>query len=206
MSDRPIGMVNAKQSQHARVDYGDRPQPDRGVDPPITLTGRLADRDSWQAEHCPIVAALDIIGTRSAFVILREAFYGASRFEQFVNRTQLSEPVTATKLKELTEAGLLTKEPYREPGQRTRSAYRLTQKGAELLPALVALFSWGTRWQLPDGPQVELAHAHCGGLVTSVLTCEQGHALDTDTVELRPRRRPRTGAVRGRTGAGTKGA
>lgn len=174
--------------------------------PPITLAGRLADRDSWQAENCPIVAALDVVGTRSAFVILREAFYGASRFEQFVHRTQLSEPVTATKLRELTEAGLLTREPYREPGQRTRSAYRLTQMGTELLPALTALFSWGTRWQLSDGPRVELAHVDCGGPVTSVLQCERGHAVDAGDVELRSKRRPASGTVRSRTGAVTRGA
>lgn len=201
MSDRATGTTSARQTTRARTGRADRPHPDRGAHPLITLTGRLADRDSWQAENCPIVAALDVIGTRSAFVILREAFYGASRFEQFVHRAQLSEPVTATKLKELTEAGLLTKEPYREPGQRTRSAYRLTEKGAELVPALIALFSWGTRWQLTDAPRVELAHADCGGVVTSVLQCERGHAVDAGAVQLRPKRRPPSGTVRSRTRA-----
>jgi DNA-binding HxlR family transcriptional regulator len=170
----------------------DRTQGDADVDPPIILAGKLADRDTWQAEHCPIVAALEVLGTRSAFVILREAFYGATRFEQFVSRTQLSEPVTAIKLKELTEAGLLTKEPYRIPRQRTRNAYRLTQKGVELLPVLAALFSWGTYWQVADRQQVELAHVDCGGLVTPVLQCEHGHTVDAGTVELRSKREQRT--------------
>lgn len=159
----------------------------------VQLTGRLADRDSWRAERCPIVAALEVIGTRSAFVILREALYGASRFEQFVSRTELSEPVTAAKLRELTEAGLLAREPYQEPGQRTRSAYRLTDKGAELLPALTALFSWGSRWQVAGGPRVQMAHAGCGGEVSAVLRCEHGHPIGTGEVELRPKgRRPRS--------------
>ena len=176
------------------------PQPDPGVAQHITLTGPLADRDSWRADACPIVAALDVLGTRSAFVILREAFYGASRFEQFVKRTQLSEPVMATRLKELTEVGVLAKEPYREPGERTRNAYRLTEKGAELLPALTALFSWGSRWQLSGPQQVELAHADCGGLVTSVLQCERGHPVDAGAVELRSMHRRRELVVQGRAG------
>ena len=187
-------------------DHAEHLRPDQGADPHITLTGRLADRDSWRADNCPIVAALDVIGTRSAFVIMREALYGASRFEQFVKRTQLSEPVIATRLRELTEAGLLAKEPYREPGERTRNAYRLTEKGADLLPALTALFSWGTRWQLSSRPPVELAHSDCGGLVTSVLYCEHGHIVDPSTVELRPTRNQRDGTARSPSEADPKRA
>ena len=54
-------------------------------------------------------------------MILREAFYGATRFEEFVERAGISEPVAAARLRELTAEGLLEKVPYREPGQRTRS-------------------------------------------------------------------------------------
>ena len=182
------------------------PQPDPGMDQHITLTGPLADRDSWRADACPIVAALDVLGTRSAFIILREAFYGASRFEQFVNRTQLSEPVMATRLKELTEVGVLAKEPYRDPGERTRNAYRLTQKGAELLPALTALFSWGSRWQLSGHQRVELAHADCGSLVTSVLQCEHGHPVAPGMIQLRSTHQRRVGLAQGHGGVRSRRA
>ena len=90
-------------------------------------------------------------GPRSAYVIMREAFYGATRFEEFVERTGISEPVVAARLRELTDEGLLEKVPYQEPGQRTRSAYRLTEKGSDLLPVLVAMMRWGDRWLFPDG-------------------------------------------------------
>ena len=95
--------------------------------------------------------ALNVVRNRSAFLILREAFYGATRFEEFAERTGLSEPVTATRLRELTDEGLLEREPYQEPGQRTRRAYRLTEKGSDLLPVLVALMQWGDKWVLPGG-------------------------------------------------------
>jgi len=83
--------------------------------------------------------------------------------------------VTATRLRELTDAGLLEREPYREPGQRTRHAYRLTEKGSDLLPAFVALMQWGDKWVLPGGAGVEIRHQGCGSAVTAELRCAHGH-------------------------------
>jgi DNA-binding HxlR family transcriptional regulator len=154
----------------------------------IQMTGALDPRDGWVAEHCPMAAALDIVRNRAAFLILREAFYGATRFEEFAERTRLSEPVTAARLQELTGEGLLTREPYREPGQRTRQAYRLTEKGAELLPVLVALMQWGDRWEQSSGARVEIRHRDCGAPVTAQLRCAHDHAVDGDELELAARR------------------
>jgi DNA-binding HxlR family transcriptional regulator len=150
----------------------------------------LAPRESWPPinDHCAIARTLGVVSTRTAFLILREAFYGATRFEQFAERAQISEPVAAARLKELTEAGLLTKVPYREPGQRTRSAYELTDKGADLLPVLVALFDWGDRWLFDPGARIGLNHAGCGAQVHAVLACEAGHRVPADDVEITRRR------------------
>jgi DNA-binding HxlR family transcriptional regulator len=150
----------------------------------IDLTGRLAPRDAWTADGCSVVKALEVIRTRSAFLILREAFYGATRFDEFTERARLSEPVTAARLRELTEAGILTREPYQEPGQRTRSRYLLTDKGAELLPVLVALMQWGDRWEQDRGAPVEIRHAGCGGRVSAQLRCEHDHTVPGDKLEL----------------------
>jgi DNA-binding HxlR family transcriptional regulator len=132
--------------------------------------------------------ALDVVRTKSAFLVLREAFYGATRFEEFVSRTQLSEPVAAARLRELTAEGLLEREPYQEPGQRTRRAYRLTEKGSDLLPVLVALMQWGDRWVLPGGARVEVRHHDCGAAVRAELRCEHDHAVAADELELARRR------------------
>src|SRR5450755_5172358 len=112
---------------------------------PLQLAGQLNPRENWTAAACPIARAMEVVGTRSAFLILREAFYGTTRFDDFAQRVGLSEPVAAARLRELVRDGLLEHEPYREPGQRTRQAYRLTPKGAELFPTLVALMEWGDR-------------------------------------------------------------
>src|SRR5690349_23686498 len=113
----------------------------------VRMTGVLEPRGGWEASRCSIARALDVVSTRTAFLLLREAYYGATRFEEFANRVGTSEPVTAARLRDLVAAGLLVKEPYREPGQRTRHGYRLTAKGEELLPVIVALMQWGDRWE-----------------------------------------------------------
>lgn len=157
----------------------------------IAMTGALEPRGGWEARHCSIAKALEVVHTRSAFLILREAFYGATRFEEFSRQTGLSEPVTATRLRELEQAGLLAREPYREPGQRTRQLYRLTEMGADLLPALVALMQWGDRWLQRDRAPVELHHSGCGAKVRAELRCAEGHPVDLKDLDLvLPARRP----------------
>jgi DNA-binding HxlR family transcriptional regulator len=150
----------------------------------IQMTGPLDPREDWTAELCSIGFALDAVRNRSSFLILREAFYGATRFEEFVDRTRLSEPVCAARLRELTAEGILRREPYQEPGQRTRHAYQLTDKGADLLPVLAALMQWGDRWQQKHGAPVELRHAGCGGRVGIELRCSEDHAVSREELEL----------------------
>jgi DNA-binding HxlR family transcriptional regulator len=128
--------------------------------------------------------ALEVVSSRSALLILREAFYGTTRFDDFAERVGISEPVTAARLRELVDDGLLQREPYRSPGQRTRMAYRLTDKGAELLPVLVALMQWGDRWLQPTGAPVVLRHRDCGDDVHVQLGCKAGHQVNSADLEL----------------------
>jgi DNA-binding HxlR family transcriptional regulator len=153
------------------------------------MTGSLEPRGGWTADGCTIAKALDEIPTRSAFLILREAFYGTTRFDDFARRVGISEPVTAARLRELVDHGLLEREDYREPGQRTRQRYRLTEKGADLLPALVALMQWGDRWLDDRGGPVELRHRDCGEAVSVELRCAAGHSVGADELDLARRRR-----------------
>jgi DNA-binding HxlR family transcriptional regulator len=160
-----------------------------GMEHALRMTGTLEPRGAWSADGCTIAKALEIIPTRSAFLILREAFYGTSRFDDFAERVGISEPVTAERLRELVDQGLLEREDYREPGQRTRQRYRLTDKGAELFPALVALMQWGDKWLDERGGPVELRHRGCGEPVAVELRCAAGHQVDSDELDLAVRRR-----------------
>src|SRR3954447_23836405 len=150
----------------------------------LRLTGRLEPRGAWTAERCPIAKSLDVLTTRSAFLILREAFYGTTRFDDFAERVGVSEPVTAARLRELVDDGLLEREDYREPGQRTRKRYRLTEKGADLFPVLAALMQWGDRWVDDRGGPVGLRHRDCGEPVAVELRCAAGHEVDPDELDL----------------------
>jgi DNA-binding HxlR family transcriptional regulator len=144
----------------------------------LSLTGTLGDRDSWRADRCSMDRAFGVLGTRSAVLILREAFYGATRFEEFVRRVRITEAVAAARLRELVEAGLLERTPYREPGSRTRHEYLLTGPGQEVLPVLLALMQWGDRHLTgADGPPLLLTHTGCGARVSVEVRCASGHEV-----------------------------
>ena len=155
----------------------------------LRLTGALEPRSGWKAERCTIAKALAVLSTRSALLIMREAFYGTTRFDDFAERVGISEPVAAARLRELVDEGLLAREDYREPGQRTRQQYRLTEKGADLFPVLVALMQWGDRWLDDRGGPIELRHRDCGEPVTLTLQCAAGHEVDTSEIDVGRRRR-----------------
>jgi DNA-binding HxlR family transcriptional regulator len=168
---------------------------------PLDTDPRL-DARHGPAPDCSIERALELVSTRSALLLMREAFYGVTRFDELTARAGISEPVAAARLKELVAHGLLVREPYREPGQRTRSAYHLTEKGAELLPVLVALLSWGDRWAPAggDGGPVALTHRDCGEPVQAELRCAAGHRVTAPEIHVAPtssRGRPRRETHRG---------
>lgn len=157
-----------------------------------TLAGALADRSAWRADRCPIGKALDVVGTRSAMLIMREAYYGTTRFDDFAARVGISEAVAAARLRDLTEAGLLERRPYREQGQRTRYEYRLTDKGTDLVPVVLGLFEWGAKHVSPGGrPPVELSHAGCGAPLRVVVECEREHPVELTEVVVSPPSRRR---------------
>ncbi len=161
----------------------------RGMTSAVRFTGALEPRSGWKADRCTIAKALDVVSTRSALLIMREAFYGTTRFDDFAERVAISEPVAASRLRELVDEGLLEREDYREPGQRTRQQYRLTPKGADLFPVLVALMEWGDRWLDDRGGPIELLHHDCGEPVSVSLRCAAGHEVQSRDIDVARRRR-----------------
>ncbi len=155
----------------------------------IALSGAFADRDAWSTERwCSIERALEVVGTRSSMILLREVYFGATRFEDLVARTGLSEASTAGRLKQMVADGLLARRPYREPGVRTRHEYVLTARGRGLFPVLVALMEWGGG--LKDRPSgVEFVHAGCGGRLGATVCCDEGHRVGMSDTEARLVRR-----------------
>jgi DNA-binding HxlR family transcriptional regulator len=141
------------------------------------LQGPLADRDAWSAVgKCPIEKTMAVIGTKSAMLILREAYYGTTRFDDFARRVGITKAATAARLAELVAAGLLTRQPYREPGQRVRDEYVLTPAGTDLMPVVWSMFEWGRR-HLGDDSRLRLTHLGCGADATVEIRCAEGHPV-----------------------------
>ena len=141
--------------------------------------GRPAILD-YDSANCAIGAAVAVIGERPTFLVLRETFNGVRRFDDMQRRTGMPRQVLADRLARLVREGLLRKVPYRDSGQRSRHEYRLTDKGRDLYPVLVALMRWGDRHAAdPACPPVLLQHRDCGEPVQLQLSCRAGHVLNS---------------------------
>jgi DNA-binding HxlR family transcriptional regulator len=119
-----------------------------------------------------------VVGEKWSLLVLREAFLGVRRFAEFQRHLGAPKAVLTDRLGTLVEQGILRRVPYRAEGERQRHEYRLTEKGLDLYPTLVALMQWGDRY-LGDGtaPPLELRHRDCGSPVHLGLVCDEGHQL-----------------------------
>lgn len=151
----------------------------------VVMKGKLADLGSWEPSGCSIARALEIIGTRSAILILREAYYGTQRFDGFVARIGITDAAAAKQLRKLTDAGLLEKRPYRENGQRTRYEYVLTQKGLDLLPAVVAIWQWGDKYLQAGAAPLVRFDTRTGEPVQAELHAADGAEVDIEHLGIR---------------------
>lgn len=121
-----------------------------------------------------------VLGERWTFVVLREVFNGVRRFEEMREHTEIPRQVLTNRLTLLVSQGILRRVPYQLPGERARHEYRLTDKGFELYPVLVAVWQWGDRYLAdPEGSPVEMAHKDCGALVGARLSCSDGHDIES---------------------------
>jgi DNA-binding HxlR family transcriptional regulator len=142
----------------------------------------------WSIDGCTIGRAMAILGEKWTIVVLREVFSGVRRFDDMRVRTGVPRQVLTNRLAMLVEHGVLRREPYREPGARVRHEYRLTPKGLDLYPVLIAVAAWGDRYLAdPEGPPLEFAHRDCGSPVHAEIRCADGHEVgDNRDVVPRP--------------------
>lgn len=148
----------------------------------MELAGALAARgEAPLTGYCPIERVVGLLTSRSALLVLRETFYGATRFEEVVARTGLTEAATATRLRAFVDAGILGRRPYRVAGQRPREEYVLTASGEALMPVVLGLLQWGNAHDPPPYPP-SLHHTGCGEPVDVVATCAAGHRVGADEV------------------------
>jgi DNA-binding HxlR family transcriptional regulator len=141
-------------------------------------------RNDYANQNCSIAGTLELIGERWTPLILRDAFMGVRRFDEFQGRLGIARNVLQSRLTRLVDEGILRRVPYQE--RPPRHEYRLTRKGVELWPVIVALMKWGDRHLFPDGPPVILGHRDCGGEIDDRRICQAcGKPLEPNDVEVR---------------------
>jgi DNA-binding HxlR family transcriptional regulator len=123
-------------------------------------------------EACSVARTVSVIGDRWTLLILRECFLRVRRFEEFQARLGITRPILADRLKQLVEAFVLVKVPYQE--RPVRHEYRLTQKGIDLHPILMAIVHWGDV-HMVDKKGRPLLHTHtkCGKDFDPVMVCSE---------------------------------
>jgi DNA-binding HxlR family transcriptional regulator len=120
--------------------------------------------------HCSVARTLSVIGDPWTLLILRDVFLGIRRFDDFQSRLNVTRHLLSDRLKKLVQAGILRREPYQE--RPVRYEYRLTEKGHELFPVLMALVQWGDRWMSGnEAPPLTLTHRPCGHVMTPIMVC-----------------------------------
>jgi DNA-binding HxlR family transcriptional regulator len=131
---------------------------------------------------CALPAALEAVGERWSFLILRAAFNGLAHFEEFQSTLGIARNILSNRLGRLVENGIMAREP--DPADRRKVAYQLTEKGRDLLPALIALRQWGDKWisGMPSNPVlVDRLSRHPVALVS--VHAADGRSLDLSELE-----------------------
>lgn len=119
---------------------------------------------------CSVAQCLEVIGEWWSMLIVRDAFLGVTRFDDFLERLGISRNILVQRLNSLVESGVLQRVPYSE--HPPRNDYRLTDKGRDLWPVLTAMRQWGDRYSAPSGPPIEVVHKNCGSVSHPYLVCD----------------------------------
>lgn len=134
--------------------------------------------------------AAEILGDRWTLLVLREAFYGVTRFDDMREDLGAPRSMLTDRLGKLVERGLMIREPYREPGSRTREAYVLTSAGKDLALTLLALMQWGDDHLRDDAPPIAIVERKSGKPVRVELVTASGKVVPLSQIEVKFSRPP----------------
>ena len=136
--------------------------------------------------NCSVARALSVVGERWTMLILREAFLGRRRFDEFQSGTGIARNILSTRLHALVDDGIF--ERNQDAGPDHHVEYRLTKKGFDLYPVMIALMRWGDAWMADEqGPPMLLTHRACGHATTPAMVCSHcGAAIDARAMQTHP--------------------
>ena len=119
--------------------------------------------------HCSLAQCLEVVGEWWSLLIVRDAFSGVTRFDEFQERLGISRNILDQRLSRLVDTGVLAKIPYSE--HPPRFDYRLTDMGRDLWPILTTMRQWGDKYAAPDGPPMLVTHKGCGQVSEAIMMC-----------------------------------
>ncbi|WP_066910253.1 winged helix-turn-helix transcriptional regulator [Millisia brevis] len=127
---------------------------------------------SFASWPCTVARTVDILGDAWSVLILREAFYGLRRFDEFVVSLSIPRNTLTARLNALIEHGLVRKVQYQsEP---VRHEYELTESGRDFFPVMVAMKTWGDKWTAHAEPlPIILRHNICGHELHATVVCDE---------------------------------
>jgi DNA-binding HxlR family transcriptional regulator len=136
--------------------------------------------------NCSVARPLSFLGERWALLVLRDLFLGRRRFDEIQESLGLASNVLSQRLATLVEEGVAERHRYSEHPERFE--YRLTEKGRDLQPVLLAMLAWGDRYTAgPEGAPLETVHDECGKAFHAVPTCSEcGGAIEGAHMHSRP--------------------
>lgn len=129
---------------------------------------------TYDDQVCSIARALELVGDRWTLLVIRDAFMGTRRFDDFQRSLGCARNVLTDRLARLVDAEIMRRVLYQEHPRRYE--YRLTRRGVELWPAMMTLKAWGDRYLAPDGPPMLIRHQDCGGVLDERLHCSRCRA------------------------------
>jgi DNA-binding HxlR family transcriptional regulator len=147
---------------------------------------------SFEGQTCPIARSLERVGEWWSILILRDAFRGATRFEQFQKGLDIAPNTLTRRLNSLVEAGLLERHRYCE--RPPRDEYRLTEAGRDFRPVLWALLTWGNRHFAPEGPSMVVIDGETNAVADPVLV-DRNTGVEMTAARFRSVPVPAAGAV-----------
>jgi DNA-binding HxlR family transcriptional regulator len=146
----------------------------------------------YEGQDCALARALELLGERWTLLVVRDAFYGVTRYSDFAAHFDIPRAVLSDRLRTLTSAGVFARHRYMQSPP--RDEYVLTEMGKELWPVVYTLWEWGGRYLSPGGPSRIYVHASCGARLDDVGMCPDcgGGRIRPEDIEMRPAREVRS--------------
>ncbi|KAA8733270.1 helix-turn-helix transcriptional regulator [Acinetobacter qingfengensis] len=149
------------------------------------MSNKVTLSDQFPPEVCGIVKIAEILNDKWTILLLREAFYGTTKFNDFIKHTGISKQILSNRLKHLVQSNIFQLSIYKEHGTRERYEYLLTAKGKSLNIVLLAMLESGANFLLENQPAVQIFHQSQNTLLTLKIVDDKNHIVHLDDIELR---------------------